>query len=121
VAFGPDGTYVAIADTFGGLQLRDAVNLRLIHQLRRSETPEDYGYAEGPYYTHVAFTPDGQRLLSDGTDQLPTVWDVGLEALVARICHIANRNLTHDEWAQYVGEQPYHPTCPSASLPEEPG
>jgi hypothetical protein len=38
---------------------------------------------------------------------------VSPEAWVERLCAAASRDLTKDEWAEFVGEDvPYEPTCP---------
>jgi tetratricopeptide (TPR) repeat protein len=47
------------------------------------------------------------------------MWDVGLKSLQDRACRIANRNLTFDEWKQYMSDEPYRLTCPE--LPVDPG
>lgn len=39
--------------------------------------------------------------------------------LVHAACAEAGRNLTHAEWAQYVGPEPYELTCPSLPPPEQ--
>ena len=41
------------------------------------------------------------------------LWRYGVEAWQAQACAIANRNLTADEWQQYLGNAVYHRTCPS--------
>jgi hypothetical protein len=60
----------------------------------------------------LAFSPDGTRLIAGSGDGTVAVWDVGLRAWPSRACRIANRNLTQEEWAQYLGDMPYHKTCP---------
>lgn len=37
--------------------------------------------------------------------------------LIAEACRRLHRNLTHDEWQQYLGEVPEHATCPDLPLP----
>jgi WD40 repeat protein/DNA-binding XRE family transcriptional regulator len=58
--------------------------------------------------TGVAFSPNGKLVASgswDGTVLLSSV-DVG------PACRLANRNLTLQEWRQYLPDEPYHKTCP---------
>jgi WD40 repeat protein len=66
------------------------------------------------YYSVLAFSPNGEQLLlagSEATHQM--LWDVDQDSWKARACRIANRNLTHEEWRYYLGNEPYRPTCPS--------
>ena len=111
LAYSPDGAWLALADAFGGVQLRDAADGTLVHAFRPSLTPTDWGYGDDAYRTTIAFTPDGQQLLSTGTYQPPTLWDVGVEALTARVCRIAGRNLSEGEWGRFVGGGGYRETC----------
>jgi hypothetical protein len=61
----------------------------------------------------IAFSPTGQALAEvKGTEG--TVLAIDPQSLVSRACAIANRELTRDEWAQFVGSAlPYSATCPA--------
>lgn len=111
LAFSADGAWVAVADAFGGVQIRDVADGTLVHEFRPSLTPSDWGYSDSPYGTTVSFTPDGQQLLSTGTYQADTLWDVGVAALTERVCRIAGRNLSEGEWERFVGDEGYRETC----------
>jgi WD40 repeat protein len=64
----------------------------------------------------VAIDPDGQWLVASGQD-----WIVGKDViefaairpdkLLANACSVAKRNLTEDEWDDYIGDEPYRKTC----------
>jgi len=41
-----------------------------------------------------------------------TRWTLSLPSLVGAACNEAARNLTQDEWRQYVGSDAYRRTCP---------
>jgi hypothetical protein len=54
----------------------------------------------------------------DTADTGVALWDLDPAAWVDAACAIAGRNLTHEEWATYVGDlAPYTATCPSFPLP----
>ena len=66
----------------------------------------------------VGFSPDGKTLIAGSADHGLISWDVDLESWRERACGIANRNLTYEEWTQFLGEEPYRATCPT--LPIDP-
>ena len=40
------------------------------------------------------------------------IWDVDEESWVKKLCRIAGRNFTKEEWKKYMDEKPYEKTCP---------
>ena len=65
------------------------------------------------WMTAVAFSPDGRSVVSRSGDRTARVWWWRPEDLIAEACRRLPRNLTPEEWRQYVGpEAPYHVTCP---------
>lgn len=61
----------------------------------------------------VAFSVDGNSLATGGTDGVVRVWRWRPEDLVVEVCARLPRNLTSEEWRLYLGEEPYHKTCPN--------
>jgi hypothetical protein len=59
----------------------------------------------------VAFTPDGQTLASSYQQGQVMLWDIDPNSWQQRACATAGRNLTRDEWHQYLGDRPYRKTC----------
>ncbi len=70
--------------------------------------------------TDLAFSEDGNTLLTRSGDQTVRRWEISLERLADRVCAILGEgaSLTSVEWDQYVGEDiPYeeHGRCPEGS------
>jgi len=117
VAFSPDGGRLASASRDWNAILWDVHGRRPLASLEGHKNE----------VTGVAFSPDGRRLASASHDRTLILWDVygrkptQLEApsiLVAEACRTANRNLTCEEWRDYVGgNRPYHRTCESLPGP----
>ncbi|HLK62210.1 MAG TPA: WD40 repeat domain-containing protein [Bryobacteraceae bacterium] len=103
VAFHPDGTALATGGQNGTVQLWDTT----------SGLP--YGpalFQTSDQVQKLAFSPDGKKLAVGG----PGLWllDVDPEVWARYGCSRANRNLTREEWGQYVGANvKYRQTCPN--------
>jgi len=63
--------------------------------------------------------PLGPPLMSQERDNSKGVKDGELDEYLERACRIANRNLTWEEWREYMGALPYRKTCPSLPEPGE--
>jgi hypothetical protein len=60
----------------------------------------------------VTFAPDGQTLASASFDGAVRLWPARTETLAELVCTRVWRNLTLDEWRQFMGEDvPYERTC----------
>ena len=69
----------------------------------------------------LAFSPDGKTLASVDVEGTIVLWDVDIESWKSRACRIANRNLSCEEWRQYLGDEPYQATCPDLPYPKDCG
>ncbi|MFY0606737.1 MAG: hypothetical protein JXR10_08480 [Cyclobacteriaceae bacterium] len=60
----------------------------------------------------ACFDPTGNQIISGSKDNYIRFWPVFHVTLANRICELVERNLTKEEWDEYVGELiPYQTTC----------
>ena len=60
----------------------------------------------------VALSPDGSQVAIAGFDNNVSLWTLDRHAWEQRVCAMANRNLTPDEWQHYMHDMPYRKSCP---------
>ncbi len=116
VAFSPDGKWVVSGSADGTAVVWEAATGREVAR-----------FVHGDAVTAVAFSPDGQWVVSGGCEErkegwctkgAAVVWWVGLR-IEEEICLHISANLTLAAWQRYVGDLPYHPTCPNLPIPED--
>jgi len=63
----------------------------------------------------VVFSPDGTQLATGSWDNTARLWDLPrwVSPTPEMICKAVNRDLSKQEWDQYLPGQSYRPTCSS--------
>lgn len=108
VEFSPDGQTLASASNDGKV---------LIWQWQeRSESPI-LEFDHDSWVWSIAFSPDGETLATGSRDRVVRLWQTHTQALAEKVCATVSRNLTPQEWQNFVGlDIPYEQTCANPSL-----
>jgi len=105
-ALNPEGSLLATSSFYGrgGIEIWDGNGVLSL------------GPSLGDKASALEFAPREATLAAIQGSEL-TTWDFNLQSWQARACRIANRNLTMDEWQQYMGDRPYNSTCDGQIAP----
>ena len=117
VRFSPDGKYLASSSKDTSIRLWD---------LSSPGTPPGLLHGHESAVWALAFSPDSKILASGAEAKGVLLWDLThpvntaqLEQLADLVCEKVWRNLTIEEWREFVSENmPYERTCPD--LPAHP-
>jgi WD40 repeat protein len=101
IAFSPDGKTLAYTSADNTVVLWDVERRVLSSRLT--------GHRAG--VRAVTFSPDSASLATSGADGTVILWDMDPERVARNICGTVSRNLTEEEWAQFIPELPRRDTC----------
>jgi WD40 repeat protein len=109
-AFSPDKQYIVSGSEDGTARVWETFSGKEIARLAHDEV-----------VTSVAFSSDGQYVLSGSEDGAVRLWMYRPDDLIRHACLRTARNLTRDEWQQYVGDAlPYQAVCENLPIETEP-
>ncbi len=100
-AFSPDGKMFATTSRDRLVRLWDVKSGKLIGELK--------GHSD--WVDGVAFSVDGDTLFSGGRDNTVHLWNGSPRAWKESACKIAKRELTNEEWKQYLDDEAHHSIC----------
>jgi WD40 repeat protein len=101
VALSSNGEYVATGTTSGLVQVYEVATRIEVARLQHDDA-----------VSAVAFSPDGKLLLAGSLDGTARLWEWSPGDLLEMARTRVFRNLTEQEWAQYLPDTEYQPTFP---------
>jgi WD40 repeat protein len=102
VKFSPDGSYLATASWD---------NTASIWNILKSQQTACFTHDDR--VMAVAFSPNGKYLATASEDHTAQIWQWQPDDIITEVCSRLTRNLTPEEWRQYIGDEPYSKTCPN--------
>jgi len=111
LVYDPSGTWL-IKGSLYSLKLFDAeagdeigqINPKGMNTLAKQDTLR--------FMSTLSFSASGARLSAYAQGNEILFWRLDTNTWLEAACYIANRNMTPEEWANYMGIQPYRETCP---------
>ena len=115
VTYSPDGSLLATSTLgFSRNRLWNAeTGAALGQELVSGRTPSTFSTFDIEHLqgSRPAFSPDGRSVAVPSFDGTTAVWDLEPTRWLEAACDLVGRNLTRDEWDQYMGSFSYRATC----------
>ena len=116
--FSPDGKFIVTASED---------NTAIVWDIQSTPRYTVKLRAASGFIYDASFSPDGKLILTGSGDGTARLWEVNPTTntnvsdpeLVSGTCARLTRNMTQEEWRQYMGDEPYRLTCPNLGSPPE--
>jgi WD40 repeat protein len=122
VRYSDDGELLVTGDTEGGVTLWDAATLErlgTVYPPHRGAPVSDElpsscngGGQDTCAGSAAEFIGDSHDVVIASYDGLLYRWDTDVDRALEVACQMAGRDLTDEEWGQFLPKQPYQPVCP---------
>ena len=103
--YSDDGELLVSGAADGGVSLWDATTLDLLGTVYPPHRGE-------PVPAGAQFIGDSHDVAIASYDGRVYTWETDLDRAIDFACQMAGRNLTEDEWAEFLPAQPYLDVCP---------
>lgn len=113
ISFSRDGSLVISGSLDGDVRIWESSTGR---EIARTTLITDN---QGEKIMYVNFNNDNQTALSISESGTIKSWVWQSVNLVSELCARLPRNMTQDEWNDYLGSLPYEPTCPNLLIPSQ--
>jgi WD40 repeat protein len=143
--FSPDAHLVATGNVYGIITIMDVKNGKEVMRVVQDQPVHDLIFSAGgtrlasvgDFTAHVwdvksgreiARLPYGGKTIACGPDSrlIAIAGEGGVQLLnwrsqdlIDNACAHLSRNLSHSEWWEYLGEEPYTPTCPNLPVTDD--